>query len=503
MPRFKDPKDGSIWTSNKPLIRDIKGNTLAYVTNGKQSQWIKVSNPKNVDDEAMKQAKARDNANIRVQAADDLTDGLANIITGGQSSILKDGAQNIKNGNYIQGVSQLASPAMFGSGLVGNIARAGIGGYNLVNKDGIQKTAKYINNGQYSKAVASGAGDLLNAGMAFHGGSQLFKNSKLLRTNNVVNYMEGPTKRQNIRDFKRSILEIEDRKGTVGKIFNNPDVRHLQRNAYRELEFLPKYEGVNQDYRQLLKQAVFNNDASLINKAEESVLNNTVFKNISNREETLNGVNRIKQALWSANRPKLYQYQGFSDMPYPKKKAWMLDDSMNPRGMVHRDLNKIYIADPSNYGKEAVPLHEGEHVYQNIMEHTTGSAYTKPQEQLLNSVYITDANSLTKAYPGAINIQEKGAFNKEVLKNMENQYIEQFGRQPNYLELNQYIDKSTPSQLFKALKTNTSKYKYRYLDNIDYVWDNPNFNKQKWINNFKRALKYAPVTVPVMFNKNN
>lgn len=82
MPRFKDPKDGSIWTSNKPLIRDIKGNTLAYVTNGKQSQWIKVNNPKNVDDEAMVQAKARDNANIRVQAADDLTNGIANIITG-------------------------------------------------------------------------------------------------------------------------------------------------------------------------------------------------------------------------------------------------------------------------------------------------------------------------------------------------------------------------------------------------------------------------------------
>lgn len=137
------------------------------------------------------------------------------------------------------------------------------------------------------------------------------------------------------------------------------------------------------------------------------------------------------------------------------------------------------------------------------MEHTTGNAYTKPQEQLLNSVYITDANSLTKAYPDAINVRKKGAFNKEVLKNMENQYIGQYGKQPNYLELNQYIDKSTPSQLFKALKTNTSKYKYRYLDNIDYVWDNPNFNKQEWVNNFKRALKYAPVTAPVIFNKNN
>jgi hypothetical protein len=38
-------------------------------------------------------------------------------------------------------------------------------------------------------------------------------------------------------------------------------------------------------------------------------------------------------------------------------------------------------------------------------------------------VYITDANHLTKTYPDAINVREKGAFNKEVLKNMENQYI--------------------------------------------------------------------------------
>nr|DAR62569.1 MAG TPA: hypothetical protein [Bacteriophage sp.] len=32
---FRDPTDKSIWTSDKPLIRDVKGNTLAYVTNGK------------------------------------------------------------------------------------------------------------------------------------------------------------------------------------------------------------------------------------------------------------------------------------------------------------------------------------------------------------------------------------------------------------------------------------------------------------------------------------
>lgn len=51
---FRDPTDKSIWTSDKPLIRDVKGNTLAYVTNGKQFQWIRVNKPKE-DDEAMRQ----------------------------------------------------------------------------------------------------------------------------------------------------------------------------------------------------------------------------------------------------------------------------------------------------------------------------------------------------------------------------------------------------------------------------------------------------------------
>jgi hypothetical protein len=60
---------------------------------------------------------------------------------------------------------------MFGSGVAGNIARAGIGSYNLLNEDGVRKTYKYINNGDYGNAAVSGLGDILNAGMAIHGGT--------------------------------------------------------------------------------------------------------------------------------------------------------------------------------------------------------------------------------------------------------------------------------------------------------------------------------------------
>lgn len=178
---FRDPTDNSIWTSDKPLIRDIKGNVMAYVTNGKQSQWIRVSNPKVEDDEAMRQAKAKDIARARVRAADDLTNGISNIMTLGMSGAMKEGAEDLSKGKYIKGAAELATPALFGPGLTGNIIRAGIGGYNLLNKNGIQKTAKYINNGNYGNAISSGIGDLLNAGMAFQGGSQLLKNSKLIK----------------------------------------------------------------------------------------------------------------------------------------------------------------------------------------------------------------------------------------------------------------------------------------------------------------------------------
>ena len=83
------------------------------------------------------------------------------------------GADNLRQGNYLRGATQIASPLMFMSGPLGIAARTGIGTYNLANKDGVRKTWNLASQGQYSRAALSGLGDLLNAGMAAEGISHI------------------------------------------------------------------------------------------------------------------------------------------------------------------------------------------------------------------------------------------------------------------------------------------------------------------------------------------
>ena len=330
----------------------------------------------------------------------------------------------------------------------------------------------------------------------------LFKNSK------VVSYMEGPKPGQNIRQFKESILELEKKNESVGKIFQNPDAHHLQRNVYREAMFLPEIKSImGQDYRKLVRQAIISKEDKISQRylleAENLVKNNSTFKALMNQDKALKGISRVRTALNAARNPKVFDFRGFSDMPYTKKKEWLLNDSRNPRGMVHSDLNIPFVANPTDYGNLSVPLHEGEHVYQNLVKKVAGEYYTPEQAKLLNDTYLTGINPYTSAISSASNIKEKGAFNKEVLKNIETQYIKLFNKQPTYNELNQYIDNLAPNDLFKALKTNTSKYSQNYLDNIDYVWNNYGFNKKQWVESFKNSLKYVPASIPLALNTKN
>ena len=174
--------NGEQWYTDKPLTT-YNNNKLAYVTNGRHSKWVTISDQFNTQPQTLsrEQAVKRDLIKPRIQAANDLTSGLADIITGGMAGSLRDGAQNLTKGNYLQGISQLATPAMFGSGIAGNIARAGVGSYNLFNKNGVRKTYNHITNQEYGNAAVSGLGDILNAGMAIHGGTQLFKNYRVVK----------------------------------------------------------------------------------------------------------------------------------------------------------------------------------------------------------------------------------------------------------------------------------------------------------------------------------
>ena len=117
----------------------------------------------------MKQAKAKDIARARVRAADDLTNGISNIMTLGMSGAMKEGAEDLSKGKYIQGAAELATPALFGPGLAGNVARFGVGTYNLLNEDGIRKTVNNFSNGDLVGGGLSAAGDILNAGLSYGG----------------------------------------------------------------------------------------------------------------------------------------------------------------------------------------------------------------------------------------------------------------------------------------------------------------------------------------------
>lgn len=109
--------NGEQWYTDKPLT--TYNNKLAYVTNGRHSKWVTISDQFNTQPQtlAKEQAVNRDRSTPRIQAANSLTQGLTDIITGGMAGSLRDGAQNLTKGNYLQGISQLATPAMFGSGI--------------------------------------------------------------------------------------------------------------------------------------------------------------------------------------------------------------------------------------------------------------------------------------------------------------------------------------------------------------------------------------------------
>ena len=119
-------------------------------------------------------------ANERADSQDeahDLTPIFSNLITAGQISTMNEGAQDLQNGKYLEGATKLLSPAMFGSGIGGIAARSGIGGYNLLNKNGVRKTYNLFNQGNYGEGALSLLGDAFNAAMAMEG------NSKILNSN--------------------------------------------------------------------------------------------------------------------------------------------------------------------------------------------------------------------------------------------------------------------------------------------------------------------------------
>ena len=138
-------------------------------------------------------------------------------------SPVQEGAKDMQNGQYIKGAAKMATPIMFGptESTVANLTRLGVGAYDLLSKNGVQKTYNLAKQGNWLGAVKSAAGDALNLGMTLGGGYNLgkynipsFVQQVAKNGNNTArSYLISKELNQNIRNFD----------GTVGEeYFQNP-----------------------------------------------------------------------------------------------------------------------------------------------------------------------------------------------------------------------------------------------------------------------------------------
>ena len=170
-------------------------------------------------------ALARDRAvDAKVNPQNDqLQNFFANLMTGGMYSAVDQGTKNLAKGNYLEGAMQTATPIMFGpaESTVANLTRLGVGAYDLLSKNGVQKTYNLAKQGNWSGAAKSAAGDALNLGMTLGGGYNLgkynipsFVQQAARNGNNTArSYLISKELNQNVRNFD----------GTVGEeYFQNP-----------------------------------------------------------------------------------------------------------------------------------------------------------------------------------------------------------------------------------------------------------------------------------------
>lgn len=68
----------------------------------------------------------------------------ADLLTAGFASQMAKGGEQLRNGDYVRGAINMASPLMLGSGVVGDAARTLFGAWNLADEDGVRKTWNYL-----------------------------------------------------------------------------------------------------------------------------------------------------------------------------------------------------------------------------------------------------------------------------------------------------------------------------------------------------------------------
>lgn len=165
----KQFKTNTINDNNPVQLKEVQ------ITAKKPTEFVGIQRTPDDHQAALARDRAVD-AKVNPQN-DQLQSFFANLMTGGMYSAVDQGAKNIAKGNYLEGTAQMATPIMFGpaKSIGANLTRLGVGAYDLLSKNGIQKTYNLASRGNWLGAAKSAAVDALNLGMTLGGGYNLGK----------------------------------------------------------------------------------------------------------------------------------------------------------------------------------------------------------------------------------------------------------------------------------------------------------------------------------------
>lgn len=155
--------DPNIWqTTNGDLVQVDSGNSKnAYgFINPRTGKYMVTEAMQNENDRAQKRFEDTQNA-IRTAQAMGLDPTLPFV--------------DAANGQYKKAFNDTANSLSWLFGPIGGVARAYVGTRELLDENGLRKTYKLFDSGQYNKAGLSFLGDLFNGLMATQGGSQTKK----------------------------------------------------------------------------------------------------------------------------------------------------------------------------------------------------------------------------------------------------------------------------------------------------------------------------------------
>jgi hypothetical protein len=189
--------------------------------------------------------EASHHADVVADRTANLSPFFANLMTGMMASQLQEGAEQLANGDYWKGAMNLAAPvAFYGTGPVGDLTRLFYGITKLAEDNGVAKTwglangtrSDGITGNRYIDTGFSLAGDLMNHGLAFHGGYSTYNNTRPI----VKDLYDNGTIWDRYTTFRGRFGNYGDNLatniyGTLARNYGLPDKARIPADAMRKV----------------------------------------------------------------------------------------------------------------------------------------------------------------------------------------------------------------------------------------------------------------------------